>query len=235
MYTRTRFGATPSLTGPPLPTMLLRALLICAGLACAFGAASASTTNHTAATAFQYRWTDHQGGIHFSDSLPLDAGSLGYTVINSSGLVVATVPPALTPSQKIAAQAELVAKNKAKLKAIADASADQALLSAYPTSQSLATAQASYRHEMEGNIKTLTRQIAIRQGVFAMLLQHADEVSHATHGHKLPPPLLKNIQAQRTQLSDLESQLARLLLERKDLLVRQSAQTARWNALQSKK
>ena len=47
----------------------------------AFGATASAET-------LRYKWRDAEGNLHYSDSLPSNAGVLGYDVVNSQGILV---------------------------------------------------------------------------------------------------------------------------------------------------
>jgi hypothetical protein len=64
------------------------------------------TVSAFAAGNFRYKWRDAEGNLHYTDSLPADAGVRGYDVINAQGVMVKRVEPARTPEQRKADRAE---------------------------------------------------------------------------------------------------------------------------------
>lgn len=90
-----------------------------------------------AAGSVRYKWRDAEGNLHYTDSLPADAGVRGYEVINAQGIVVKRVEPAKTPEQRREAKVAADAARAEKDAAERQQRADQQLLAANPTEKDL--------------------------------------------------------------------------------------------------
>lgn len=85
----------------------------------------------------RYKWRDAEGNLHYSDSLPANAGKFGYDVISAQGVLMKRVEPAKTADELAVASAMAKKQRDAQLAADARARNDQQLLAGYPTENDL--------------------------------------------------------------------------------------------------
>jgi hypothetical protein len=91
----------------------------------AFGATASAET-------LRYKWRDAEGNLHYSDSLPSNAGVLGYDVVNSQGILVKRVAPAMSPEQRQAAKEQAKLETQRQNELEQQRREDQQLLAANP-------------------------------------------------------------------------------------------------------
>ncbi len=144
-------------------------------------AAIAATFAFAAAAAAQegrlYRWTDKDGNVHYSQTIPADAVEAARDEISmNTALTVDRVERALTPEERAAAEAAAaIAAEEAKLAEDA-ANRDRVLVTSYPNEEELRRA---YDERVQLQRETVrTTQVAIesdRQSL-AGLLRHAADL-----------------------------------------------------------
>jgi hypothetical protein len=126
-----------------------------------------------------YRFTDQNGVITMSKSLPPYAAQQGYEILNDKSLrLIKTVPPALTPEQIIEKERLLAEKQEAEKQAklaveekkqrdYQQAIADQTLLASYASEQDL--------------LDSKQAEIAFRQTELDKTIKHREEKQNELH------------------------------------------------------
>lgn len=165
-----------------------------------------------AAGSVRYKWRDAEGNLHYTDSLPADAGVRGYDVINAQGVVVKRVGPALTPEQKQEAKQAAEVARAEKDAAERQSRADQQLLAANPTENDL---METHRQQLE----TIDQQIvSLRSGLESLersltdLLGRAAELERSERA--VPPKLAQQIAGMRQQIETQHGYIDRRTAER---------------------
>ncbi len=159
--------------------------------------------NPTATAQVHYKWTDEQGAVHFSDTVPPDSVKFGYDVLNSEGIAIRHVDRARTPEEIKAMQAEARQREEAKRRAADLIKADQQLLAAYPTEGELIRAQKAQIEVIDQNIRGADINIKSQERSLADLLSRAGELERANK--PLPAKLAQQIGDMR---NDIEKQRA---------------------------
>jgi hypothetical protein len=109
------------------------------------GAASAAGT---------YKWTDEQGGVHYSDKAPPETPTKGATVLDKQGRQVKKIDPPLT-SEQTKAKADEEERQRALAKAKDDqARKDRALMQSYTSEGEIDIARNRAVSTLEAQIKS---------------------------------------------------------------------------------
>ncbi|HET9033185.1 MAG TPA: DUF4124 domain-containing protein [Dokdonella sp.] len=132
-----------------------------------------------AAGSVRYKWRDVEGNLHYTDSLPDNANVIGYDVINSQGILVKRVAPALTAEQKEEAKVEAAAERSAQADAERQAREDQQLLAANPTEADLLNTQQQQIEMIDLQIKSLQTVLQSLERNLTDLLGRAAELERA--------------------------------------------------------
>ncbi len=154
-----------------------------------------------------YRWTDADGKVHYTDSLPAEAAQDKQEELNAQGMSVKTTERALTPEEKAAHDAEqarlaaerVVAEEKAKM--------DSVLIGSYPTERDL---ERSYRERfdlLEQSIESAKVGIRSQEKSLGELLDHAADLER--NGQPVPPRIRETIQLTRNQVDEQRGYLTR--------------------------
>ncbi|MFL1453868.1 DUF4124 domain-containing protein [Marinobacter sp. GN3S48] len=164
--------------------------------------ASALLLAATAAEARMYRYTDENGQIVISNTIPQEASRRGYDILNSKGRVIDSVDPAPT-AEEIAAreareqheEAERIQREK-----------DQALLKRFSHPDQAVRAMHRKIRELEGlnqlkrgNISVIVSQLDNEEG-------RAADMERA--GRDIPESMLEKIRRLEAQIHDIEQEIA---------------------------
>jgi|KBSMisStandDraft_5_1062788.scaffolds.fasta_scaffold360419_2 hypothetical protein len=204
-----------------LPAVL--ALLI-AGPAWAAGGSGASSSTHQ-----RYKWTDGEGALHYSDSLPPEAVKYGYEIVNPQGVVIKHVDRARTTEEKAAAKAEIAKAQAAKESAETRARNDKQMLAAYPTEDDLKRAQHQQADMMEQNLTSARISLQSQEKSLAELLGHAAELD--SNGKPVPAVLTKKISDMRKQVDEQHTYITRKQKERDDTVAHFDDELAHYRSL----
>ncbi len=177
----------------------------------------------------RYKWTDGEGALHYSDSLPPEAVKYGFEIVNAQGVVIKHVDRAKTPEEKAAAKAEIAKAQAAKESAEARARNDKQLIAAYPTEDDLKRAQRQQADMMEQNLTSARISLQSQERSLAELLGHAAEFD--TNGKPVPAVLAKKIGDMRKQVEEQRSYIARKVTERDDTIAHFDDELAHYRAL----
>lgn len=162
----------------------------------------AAVLGSSLAHAYTYRYTDENGRMVISNTVPQDAVKRGYEILNQQGRVIRKVAPALT-EEEIAARAARKQRDK-ELKE--QRRQDARLLERFTGPDSAVRA-------MHRKIEELSSLIQLKRGSISVLEnQLRSEQSRAAdmerQGREVPEGVLQKIDRLEQQISELESEVA---------------------------
>ncbi|WP_425312017.1 DUF4124 domain-containing protein [Pseudomonas baltica] len=151
-----------------------------------------------------YRYVDSRGvTVLDRQGVPPEYVGKGYQVLNQTGRVVQTVPPAPTAE-------ELRLKQQADVQAQADAQ----LLERYPSVEELDKACARRRAEIDALIAVATANVKTLQGQQATLQGQAAAQERA--GQEVSTSMLDQLRDVHAQVAELQTRIARLQQSRSE-------------------
>jgi len=203
---------------------------IAASPARAFAAAAvaiAVLAAHSVSFAATYKWTDENGVVHYTDKLPPEQIDKGRVELNTQGVPVKKVDPALTPAQRKAkedeeARARDVARQQEDI-----ARKNRALLQSY-------TSEAEIELARKRALSTLDDIIQSAQAYSEQLVKRKNDVERkkAQFGDKAIPPALEReavaVEVELVRQSELIAQKKR---EAAQVNAKYAAELARWREL----
>jgi hypothetical protein len=177
----------------------------------------------------RYKWTDGEGALHYSDSLPPEAVKYGFEIVNAQGVVIKHVDRPKTAEEKAAANAEIAKAQAAKESAEARVRNDKQLLAAYPTEDDLKRAQHQQSEMMEQNLTSARISLQCQEKSLAELLGHAAELD--ANGKPVPANLTRKITDMRKQVDEQRTYIARKQKERDDTIAHFDDDLAHYRSL----
>lgn len=145
-----------------------------------------------------YRYVDSRGvTVLDRQGVPPEYVGKGYQVLNQSGRVVQTVPPAPTAE-------EIRLKQQAQVQSQADAQ----LLDRYPSLEELDKASARRRAEIDALIAVATANVQTLQGQQATLQGQAAAQERA--GQEVSTSMLAQLRDVQAQIIDAQARIAKL-------------------------
>ncbi len=162
----------------------------------------ATILGSSAAHANTYRYTDENGQMVISNTVPQDAVKRGYQILNQQGRVIREVAPALT-EEEIAARE---ARKREEKRREAQRKQDAMLLKRFSSPDSAVKA-------MHRKIEELESLIQLKQGNISVLeSQLQNEQSRAAdmerQGREVPQGVLQKIGRLEDQIGELEAEIA---------------------------
>jgi chromosome segregation ATPase len=176
-----------------------------------------------------YRWTDAEGKVHYTDTLPPEAVDQARDELNRSGMAVNRVDRAMTAEERAALEAE--AAEAAKL-AAAQAEKDKmdaVLLGSYATEGDLERAYVERFDLLEQSLEAANVGIRSQEKSLDDLLGHAASLERA--GKPVPATVQSSIQAARAQVDEQRSYLERREREMAALKAEYDSMLARYRQL----
>lgn len=149
-----------------------------------------------------YRYTDEEGQLVISNTIPQSATQRGYDILNSSGRVVETIPPAPTEAEIAAREAE-----KQRQKELAEQrEQDAQLLKRFSHPDQAIKAMHRKLDELQGLIQ-------LKRGNISVISSQLDsEQSRAANmertGRKIPEATLDKIRRLESQIRDIEREIS---------------------------
>lgn len=154
------------------------------------------------AEARMYRYTDENGQLVISNTVPQEASKRGYDILNSKGRVIDTVAPTPTPEEIAAREAEEKRAEAERLQL----EHDQALLKRYSHPDEAVRAMHRKIRELEslnqlkrGNISVIVNQLNSEE-------DRAADMERA--GREVPASTLERIRRLEDQVRDIEQEIA---------------------------
>ena len=86
-----------------------------------------------------YRWSDHQGRVHFGHAVPPEYRALGFERLASDGRVLEVIPPEPTAEERALERQQRRLQAELQAEQATQAARDRLLLAAYSSEQALIT------------------------------------------------------------------------------------------------
>ncbi len=162
-----------------------------------------------------YRWTDSEGKVHYTDSLPAEAVNDQQEELNRLGMAVKTTERARTPEEQAAWEAEQARLADEQRLAEEQAKRDAMLTGSYPTEDDLIR---SYRERfdlVEQSVESARVGIRSQQKSLTELLEHAADLER--NNKPVPPAIKDSIARARAAVDEQQGYLQRRETERGNL------------------
>lgn len=171
----------------------------------AFKAASAlALTLGLAATAEagMYRYTDENGQVVISNTIPQEATKRGYDILSSNGRVIETISPAPTEEEIAAREAEKQRQKELERQR----EKDRELLKRYSHPDQAVRAMHRKVRELQGVIQLKRGNISVISSQLDSEQSRAADMERA--GRDIPDSTLEKIRRLETQIRDLEQEIS---------------------------
>ncbi|WP_449287429.1 DUF4124 domain-containing protein [Marinobacter sp. PE14] len=153
------------------------------------------------AAANMYRYTDENGQIVISSTIPQEATKRGYDILNDNGRVIDTIPPAPTEEEIAAREAE-----KQRQKELAEQrEQDRALLKRFSHPDQAVKAMHRKIRELEGLIQLKRGNISVISSQLDNEQSRAANMERA--GREIPEGTLEKIRRLEAQIRDIEREI----------------------------
>src|SRR6056297_141399 len=153
------------------------------------------------AAANMYRYTDENGQIVISSTIPQEATKRGYDILNDNGRVIDTIPPAPTEEEIAAREAE-----KQRQKELAEQrEQDRALLKRFSHPDQAVKAMHRKIRELEGLIQLKRGNISVISSQLDNEQSRAANMERA--GRDIPEATLEKIRRLEAQIRDIEREI----------------------------
>ncbi|MHA7925666.1 MAG: DUF4124 domain-containing protein [Marinobacter sp.] len=148
-----------------------------------------------------YRYTDENGQIVISSTIPQEATKRGYDILNDNGRVIDTIPPAPTEEEIAAREAE-----KQRQKELAEQrEQDRALLKRFSHPDQAVKAMHRKIRELEGLIQLKRGNISVISSQLDNEQSRAANMERA--GREIPEAMLEKIRRLEAQIRDIEREI----------------------------
>jgi predicted RNase H-like nuclease (RuvC/YqgF family) len=155
-----------------------------------------------AAEAAMYRYTDQNGQVVISNTIPQEATVRGYEILSGNGRVIDTIPPAPTEAEIAAREAE-----KQRLKELKDQQEeDRKLLKRYSHPDQAVRAMHRKIRELEGLIQLKRGNISVISSQLDNEQSRAADMERA--GRDIPQTTLDKIRRLESQIRDIEREIS---------------------------
>jgi predicted RNase H-like nuclease (RuvC/YqgF family) len=153
------------------------------------------------AAANMYRYTDENGQIVISSTIPQEATKRGYDILSNNGRVIDTIPPAPTEEEIAAREAE-----KQRQKELAEQrEQDRALLKRFSHPDQAVKAMHRKIRELEGLIQLKRGNISVISSQLDNEQSRAADMERA--GREIPEAMLEKIRRLEAQIRDIEREI----------------------------
>lgn len=148
-----------------------------------------------------YRYTDENGQIVISSTIPQEATKRGYDILSNNGRVIGTIPPAPTEEEIAAREAE-----KQRQKELAEQrEKDRALLKRFSHPDQAVKAMHRKIRELEGLIQLKRGNISVISSQLDSEQSRAANMERA--GREIPEATLEKIRRLESQIRDIEREI----------------------------
>lgn len=155
----------------------------------------------TQVAANMYRYTDENGQIVISNTIPQEATKRGYDILSNNGRVIETIPPAPTEEEIAAREAE-----KQRQKELAEQrEKDRALLKRFSHPDQAVKAMHRKIRELEGLIQLKRGNISVISSQLDSEQSRAANMERA--GREIPEATLEKIRRLESQIRDIEREI----------------------------
>ncbi|MBW0148641.1 DUF4124 domain-containing protein [Marinobacter arenosus] len=153
------------------------------------------------AHAGMYRYTDENGQIVISNTIPQEATKRGYDILGTNGRVMETVPPAPTEEEIAAREAEKQRQEELEIQR----EKDRLLLKRYSHPDQAVRAMHRKVRELEGLIQLKRGNISVISSQLDNEQSRAADMERA--GRDIPEASLEKIRRLESQIRDLEQEI----------------------------
>lgn len=176
-----------------------------------------------------YRWTDSDGKVHYTDSLPAEAVNDRQEELNRLGMAVKTTERARTPEEQAAWEAEQAQLAEAQKAAEHQAKMDAMLTGSYPTEADLTRAYQERFDLVEQSLESARVGIRSQEKSLGELLDHAADLER--NNKPVPIAIKDSIQRARAAVDEQQGYLQRREVERQNLQREYDQALARYREL----
>lgn len=162
-----------------------------------------------------YRWTDAQGKVHYTDSLPAEAVNDRQEELNRLGMAVKTTERARTPEEQAAWEVEQERLAETRREAEHRAKMDAVLIGSYPTEADLARSYQERFDLVEQSVESARVGIRSQQKSLSELLDHAADLER--NNKPVPAAIQDSIRRARAAVDEQQGYLQRRETERLEL------------------
>ncbi|MFE8071307.1 DUF4124 domain-containing protein [Marinobacteraceae bacterium S3BR75-40.1] len=152
-----------------------------------------------------YRYKTENGRTALSNTLPPGAAERGYEILNASGRVIETVPPAPTEEEIAEQKRQEAERKRAEEEAKRRQEADRQLLRTYSHPDDAARALNRKLEEMRSIIQLKQGNIAIAQSQIRQEQSRAANMERS--GNEVPQTLLDKIERLKAKIREVQSEI----------------------------
>lgn len=214
----------PSFCTPSMALFLSLGMAVVSGTEAA-GAAGAAGVHD------RYRWRDSQGNLFYSDSIPPDAVRFGYDVIGPLGMVKKHVERALTPDERMKADADQKTALMAQKEADEKARMDRQILTSFPDEVELKRSHEAALAQFDQQMAAFRSNLASQERALSEALGNAAD-RELTAG-KVTEAQLTAIATSQARLAEQRKVGQKLADERDALVKKLDAELAHYRALKA--
>ena len=154
-----------------------------------------------------YKWTDKDGNIHYSDSIPPEAKEYARERLSNQGVSVEQVDRAMTPEELAAVKAAEKSAAEQAAEAERQRKADEALLNSYASEDDLTRAYNQRMDLLAQSIDARRIEINSREQSLAKLVAQAAEMERA--GRPVSDALKQMITGERAEIDRQKAFMAK--------------------------
>ena len=149
-----------------------------------------------------YRYSDEEGQLVISNTIPQQATKRGYDILNSNGRVMETIPPAPTEAEIVAREAEKQRQKELTLQREKDAR----LLKRFSHPDQAIKAMHRKLGELQGLIQLKRGNISVISSQLDSEQSRAADMER--NGQKIPDATLDKIYRLESQIRDIEREIS---------------------------
>ncbi|SOB76848.1 protein of unknown function [Marinobacter sp. LV10R510-11A] len=149
-----------------------------------------------------YRYSDEEGQLVISNTIPQQATKRGYDILNSNGRVMETIPPAPTEAEIVAREAEKQRQKELTLQREKDAR----LLKRFSHPDQAIKAMHRKLGELQGLIQLKRGNISVISSQLDSEQSRAADMER--NGQKIPDATLEKIYRLESQIRDIEREIS---------------------------
>ena len=179
----------------------------------------------------RYKWRDAHGVQHYTDTLPPEALTAGYDVVDKNGYVIKHVERALTDEERKAGAAAAAEEAATQQHAREQTKADQQLLGAYATEEALAVVQKARLESIDQAIQSVRLSQSDQEKSLAEQLTHAASLDR--NGKPVPPVVHQQIETLRKNIEAQKAFIARKQNERAAIVQKSAAEMIHYRELRA--
>ncbi|WP_029654451.1 DUF4124 domain-containing protein [Marinobacter daepoensis] len=154
------------------------------------------------AEATMYRYTDENGRLVISNTIPQEATTRGYDILSNNGRVVESIPPAPTAEEIAAREAEKERKHQLEIQQ----EQDRILLKRFSHPDQAVRAMHRKIRELEGIIQLKRGNISVISSQLDNEQSRAADMERA--GRPIPESTLEKIHRLEAQIRDVEREIS---------------------------